>query len=86
MRVCCSECGSKAYINTTKKQSNMVTDLYCACANGEMCGHTFVSTLAFKHTISPSKGQTQGLIGQILKDMPESKLKEILEQNNIKFS
>lgn len=85
MRVCCPECESNAYINTRKKLSNAVTDLYCCCSSVE-CGHTFVSTLSFKHTISPSKNQTMGLIGQLLKEMPEAKLKEILVQNNISFS
>ena len=82
MRVYCPECESKAYINTRKNLTIQVTDLYCSCSSVE-CGHTFVSTLSFKHTISPSKKQGLGLLSQLLKELPEAKLKAILFENNI---
>lgn len=82
MRVYCPECESKAYIKTTKKLSSAVTDIYCSCSSVE-CGHTFVSTLSFKHTISPSKNQTINLVELILRDMPKAQLKLILAENDI---
>ena len=53
MRVTCPYCQTKATITSTAKLSKQVTDLYCQCTNTAECGASFVSTLAFKHTLKP---------------------------------
>lgn len=85
MRINCPECDSKAYISSRKTLSREVTDIYCSCSSVE-CGHTFVSTLSFKHTISPSKQKVDSLVGQLLKTLPYSQIQQILEDNNISAS
>jgi len=66
MRIICPHCGSKALISSSNKLSDKVTDLYCQCNNTVDCGASFVSTLAFKHTLNPPARTTaeiaQGLI------------------------
>ncbi|WP_086933355.1 ogr/Delta-like zinc finger family protein [Agarilytica rhodophyticola] len=52
------------------KISNEVCDLYYSCSDPE-CGHTFVSTLSFKHTLSPSRSDSKSLALSILKGLPE---------------
>jgi len=61
MRVVCPSCGSKAVISSSSKLSEQVTDLYCRCSNVAECGCTFVSTLAFKHTLNPPIKSTADL-------------------------
>lgn len=53
MRIICPHCGSKALISSSNKLSDKVTDLYCQCKNTVECGASFVSTLAYKHTLNP---------------------------------
>jgi hypothetical protein len=53
MRVYCKECGQRGRITKTNHLSDSVADLYCQCTDAE-CGHTWVATLSFNHTLSPS--------------------------------
>jgi len=53
MRVICPYCETKATITTSNILSLKVKDLYCMCENVGECGATFVTTLAFKHVLSP---------------------------------
>lgn len=53
MRVYCKVCGQRGRITKTNKLSDDVSDLYCQCTDAE-CGHTWVATLSFSHTLSPS--------------------------------
>lgn len=65
MRVFCSECGNKALINKTNRISDGYANLYCSCTNVD-CGHRFVSTLAFSHSLSPSALNRSDAIKTIL--------------------
>jgi len=56
----CNRCGSAAVIDSSKEISDSLKQLYCMCKNVE-CGHTFVVSMEFSHTLSPSA-----------LDMPES--------------
>ncbi|UZP68732.1 ogr/Delta-like zinc finger family protein [Desulfovibrio mangrovi] len=49
----CNRCGSAAAIDSSKEISDVVKHLYCMCRNVE-CGHTFVVSMEFSHTLSPS--------------------------------
>ena len=53
MRVECNRCGKSATIYSSRKESDSVKILYCSCSNPH-CGHTFVMSLSFSHTLSPS--------------------------------
>lgn len=54
----------------------MVQDLYCQCKNTADCGASFVSTLAFKHTINPPLRTTEqiamSLINRLSKEEKEA--------------
>jgi len=66
MRIMCPHCGSRAIITSSNKLSNQVSDLYCQCKNLTECGGTFVSTLAFKHTINPPARTTTEMAMNLL--------------------
>jgi hypothetical protein len=53
VRITCNRCGSIATIQSSAAESDAVKKLYCSCNNPD-CGHTFVMTLEFSHTLSPS--------------------------------
>lgn len=54
MRVICIECGAVGRINKTNRLSENVAHLYCQCTDAE-CGHRWVSTLAYSHTLTPAR-------------------------------
>jgi|UPI0005B222CD hypothetical protein len=53
MRVMCTECGQLGRITKTNRMTAGVANLYCQCTDAS-CGHSWVSTLAYSHTLSPS--------------------------------
>lgn len=53
MRVYCKVCGQRGRITKTNQLSAAVADLYCQCGDAE-CGHSWVATLSYSHTLSPS--------------------------------
>ena len=57
----CNECGGKARIRSSKTLSENVRDLYCQCTDVQ-CSHSFVMTLSFTRTISPSRKQADRLL------------------------
>ncbi|MCS3769277.1 hypothetical protein HNP12_003390 [Aeromonas hydrophila] len=61
MRVYCKVCGQRGRITKTNKLSSDVSDLYCQCTDAE-CGHSWVATLSFTHTLSPSARTTSQLV------------------------
>lgn len=65
MKIICKECNSKATIKKTNRKHPELYDHYCACNNVE-CGHTFVITTAFSHTISPSAKSKNRLVRDLL--------------------
>ncbi len=48
-------------ITKTNRLSDDVSDLYCQCTDAE-CGHSWVATLSFAHTLSPSAKTTNQLV------------------------
>lgn len=52
-RVTCLACKSVAVITSSTKQTEETKELYCNCTN-PFCGHTFVVTVSFARTLSPS--------------------------------
>ncbi|NIB44787.1 ogr/Delta-like zinc finger family protein [Pseudomaricurvus alkylphenolicus] len=82
MLVTCTECGSKATISSRQTKDPKVSDLYCTCKNVH-CGHTFVSTLSFSHTISPSAKQSKGMMIDMLMAMPKHEQQQLLRQADL---
>ncbi|EPN2803311.1 ogr/Delta-like zinc finger family protein [Serratia marcescens] len=52
-KIRCPECEAPAIIRKTDWKSRHLADMYCACSDVE-CGHTFVFTTEYSHTLSPS--------------------------------
>lgn len=77
MRIICPHCGSKALISSTNKLSDKVTDLYCQCKNTAECGASFVSTLAFKHTINPPAHTATEIAMSLLSRLSEEERAEL---------
>ena len=82
VQINCIECGSKAIINSRADKDIKVIDLYCSCKD-PLCGHTFVSTLSFSHTLSPSAKQSDKMIMDFLRSMPKDKQLNLLKQASI---
>ena len=61
MRIYCKVCGQRGRITKTNRLSDDVSDLYCQCTDAE-CGHSWVATLSFAHTLSPSAKTTNQLV------------------------
>lgn len=74
MRVTCNECGSKAVITKTNRLSLDAVDLYCSCG----CGHRFVWSAGFKHTLTGSNREKSEVIKSLLVDMPEKEKRDLI--------
>lgn len=61
MRVYCTVCGQRGRITNSNQLSHDVSDLYCQCADAE-CGHSWVATLSFAHTLSPLANTANQLV------------------------
>lgn len=73
MRVFCTECGGRGRITKTNRLSNQVSDLYCQCSDAE-CGHTWVATLSYSHSLSPSARTADQLVLQLARTLsPEGR-------------
>ncbi len=79
MQVICKACEQKAVIKSRKTISAEVSDLYCSCSDPE-CGHTFVVTLAFKHTLSPSARDGKEMALAYLQNLPASARQTLINQ------
>lgn len=79
MRVICRECGKPATITHRKSLCDDVADLYCSCSDSE-CGHTFVASLSFKHTLSPSRKQASDMLANMFAKLSSADQKAIIEQ------
>ncbi|WP_429134387.1 ogr/Delta-like zinc finger family protein [Aeromonas hydrophila] len=79
MRVYCTECGQRGRVTKTNKMSSAVSDLYCQCTDAE-CGHSWVSTLAFNHTLSPSSRGTEEMTLRLIRALgPELRQRALKE-------
>lgn len=79
VQVTCTECGGKAVIQSRAVKDPKVSDLYCSCKD-PLCGHSFVMTLSYSHTLSPSARQADRLLVDLLRKMPRHQQLQLLEQ------
>lgn len=79
MRVYCKECGGKGHITKPDHLTLQFARIYCRC-NSVECGHTWVATVEFSHTLSPSAKAVDQMLFDRLKDMPRAKQRELFEQ------
>jgi len=79
MRIYCKECGGKARIGKRDELSVTFARLYCQCLSVS-CGHTWVTTLAFSHTLSPSAEVVDRLLFDRLRDLPRAQQRELFDQ------
>ncbi|WP_323940984.1 Ogr/Delta-like zinc finger protein [Aeromonas hydrophila] len=78
MRVYCKVCGQRGRITKTNKLSDDVSDLYCQCTDAE-CGHSWVATLSFSHTLSPSSHTASELVLNFLNSLSLEHRKMVLK-------
>lgn len=79
MRVYCKECHSKGRIASREELSMEFARLYCQCLDAE-CGHTWVTTLTFSHTLSPSAKVVDRLLFDRLRELPRHQQRELFDQ------
>jgi len=79
VQVICTECHGKAVIQSRAVKDPKVSDLYCSCKNPR-CGHTFVMTLSYSHTLSPSSKQASSMVLDLLRGMPKAEQLQLLQQ------
>lgn len=69
----CPDCGATAIIRKTDWKTHELADLYCACSDIE-CGHTFVCTMTFSHTLSPGARSGRNMVKFLVDTMrPEDR-------------
>lgn len=78
LKMTCPECLADARIRKTNRKHPQLADAYCICTNVE-CGHSFVMTVSFSHTISPSALKGQGRVKELIDAMPEQDREKALE-------
>jgi hypothetical protein len=72
MRVLCTECGQLGRITKTNRMSAGVATIYCRCSD-IACRHSWVSTLSYSHTLSPSAKRANELTLALVRAMsPEA--------------
>ncbi len=82
MQVICTECQGKAVIASRAVKDPKVSDLYCSCKN-PACGHTFVMTLSFSHTLSPSATQGKKILADMIRSLPKAEQMELLNMAGV---
>ncbi|MBY8244566.1 ogr/Delta-like zinc finger family protein [Vibrio fluvialis] len=82
MRVLCPECGERSRIQKSNRMSTKHADLYCSCSDPE-CGHTFVMSLSYSHTLSPSAKTTSQLAFNMVKALAPEHREELKQQLSI---
>ncbi len=78
MKVICPACGADARIHKRNQKHRQLADIYCACTDLE-CGHTFVSELTFRRTLSPSAKSKETLLREALDGLTENERQLALE-------
>ncbi|HDZ8855691.1 TPA: ogr/Delta-like zinc finger family protein [Aeromonas dhakensis] len=81
MRVYCKECGQRGRITKTNRLSDDVSDLYCQCTDAE-CGHSWVATLSFSHSLSPSARTTNQMALVIIRGLSPEGRQFVLQELN----
>ncbi|CAE6929091.1 ogr/Delta-like zinc finger family protein [Vibrio parahaemolyticus] len=72
-------CGERAIISKTNRLSFDCADLYCKCKN-PTCGHEFVMSLYFSHTLSPSAKTTSHMAAELCKALPPETRQQLRQQ------
>lgn len=75
MRIYCRECGCKAAISKTVRHSVDACDLYVICPE---CGHRFVWSAGYKHTISGSNKERMDVVKEIISNLPRKEKVELI--------
>ncbi|ARC93459.1 transcriptional regulator [Vibrio coralliilyticus] len=70
-------CGEPAIINKTNRLSTGCADMYCECKS---CGHQFVMSSYFSHSLSPSAKTTSELAISLIKALPPQQRHELNQQ------
>lgn len=79
MRVLCTVCGKKAVIGKTDRLSVGCANLYCSCTDPE-CGHTFVVTVSFSHTLSPSAKTASEVVAALARSLSPEQRKKLQQE------
>ncbi|MGN7511696.1 ogr/Delta-like zinc finger family protein [Aeromonas salmonicida] len=79
MRVYCKECGQRGRITKTNQLSSAVADLYCQCIDAE-CGHRWVATLSFSHTLTDSSLTISSVIVTLIQSLDEKERQKCIKQ------
>jgi len=79
MKVVCRDCGSKAIIQSSKRETVDYSKLYCSCSD-PTCGHTFVVDLSYSHSLSPSSITAKGLINTVIAQLDKASQLDLIEQ------
>lgn len=77
-KIRCPACGENATIRKSNRKHVLISDLYCSCNNPE-CGHRFVSTLSFSHSLSPSAVRHGRLINDLMQSIAPSERDKAIE-------
>ncbi|PSU07089.1 transcriptional regulator [Photobacterium ganghwense] len=77
-RVTCG-CGDRAVITKTNRLTNDCADLYYLCKN-PACGHRFVMSLYYSHSLSPSSRASEQLAVALVKTLSVKGAKQLREQ------
>ncbi|MBD8515182.1 ogr/Delta-like zinc finger family protein [Photobacterium sp. CAU 1568] len=77
-RIYCG-CGERAIITKTNRLTIDCADMYCQCKNPE-CGHSFVMSQGFSHTLSPSSKSTGQLVHAIVRSLSPEQTKQVYQQ------
>ncbi|KMK51484.1 hypothetical protein RO21_06100 [[Actinobacillus] muris] len=72
----CRECGEPGKVFKTETLHKDLKREYCGCTN-EYCGHTWVNTVMFDHSIKPSKLTQPNLFQFIVDNLPLAELENL---------
>lgn len=79
MRIYCNSCHGKARIGSRDEVSVDFVRLYCQCLSVK-CGHTFVMTLAFSHSLRPPTEAVDQLLFDRLRSLPLAQQRQLFDQ------
>lgn len=77
MKIFCNECGDRAITTKTLRHSNNAYDIYLICKS---CGHRFVWSAGFKHSITETNSNNKEKIKYLIESTPESERRELLDE------
>ncbi|HAT8540523.1 transcriptional regulator [Vibrio vulnificus] len=72
-------CGEHSVITKTNRLSVECADIYCKCKN-PLCGHSFVMSSYYSHTLSPSAKTTSQMAFELCKALPPETRQQLKQQ------